>query len=96
MKVAILLNIPLKDYEEMTPYELNLVAEAHAEMMESKSVEQMTLVWLGEYYHRMKKLPSLKKEVEKMTGKSQHKAMTDDEMLKVAERLNKQFGGKVK
>jgi hypothetical protein len=79
----------------MTPYELALHAEAYQEIKEQESKEKLTLVWLGEYYHRTKKLPSLKSELKKISGEAK-RAMSDDEMLEMVKRLNQQFGGIVK
>jgi len=56
--------------------------------------DKLTLVWLGEYYHRTKRLPKLKDELKKVSGESQ-RVMSDDEMLEMVKRLNQQFGGKV-
>jgi hypothetical protein len=53
------------------------------------------MVWLGEYYHRTKKLPQLQSELKKISAEKQ-KAMTDQQMLETVKRLNAQFGGVVK
>jgi hypothetical protein len=78
----------------MTPYEFALYCEAYSENKEADMKERLTLVWLGEYYHRTKKLPNLNKELKKISGESQ-KVMSNDEMLEMVKRLNQQFGGKV-
>lgn len=85
--------MPLSTYEEMTPYELSLYAEVFEEKQTLKLEEQLTLVWLGEYYHRLKKLPSLKTELDKI-AKEEQTNMSDDEMLRVVTMLNNQFKGK--
>jgi hypothetical protein len=92
MKMAILCSISISEYDEMTPYELNLCIEAFTERMEAESQEKIILTWLGEHYHRLKKLPSMKKALEQFFGKHE-KYMTDEEMLLVAKKLNAQFGG---
>jgi hypothetical protein len=79
----------------MTPYEFALHVEAFQENKEQESAEKLTLVWLGEYYHRTKRLPSLKSELKKISGEA-NKVMSDNEMLEMVKRLNKQFGGTVK
>jgi hypothetical protein len=97
LKTAILLGISIEEFDYITPYELSLISEAHAEKLESELKERLTLVWLGEYYHRTKKLPSLKEELKKVssdTGKP--KKMTDQQMLETVKRLNAQFGGTFK
>lgn len=92
MKTAIQIGCSYTEYEEMTPYELSVAVEAFLEMAEMQAQEQLTYVWLGEYYHRIKHLPNLK-DVLKISQPNQPKAMTDEEMKKVAMRLNAQFGG---
>ena len=78
----------------MTPYELSLYLEAYLEKQEAEMQEKLTLVWLGEYYHRTKRLPSLKDELKKITG-GKSKVMTDAEMLQMVKELNVKFGGTV-
>jgi hypothetical protein len=95
LKTAIQIGISYSDYQEMSPYELAVAVEAFTEMAEIEAQERLTYVWLGEYYHRQKILPSLEK-VLKPTKSTQPKQMTDDEMLSVVKRLNAQFGGIVK
>jgi hypothetical protein len=52
------------------------------------------LAWLGEYYHRTKKLPSLREELRRIGSNKRKEPMTNQEMLAVVKRLNKQFRGK--
>jgi hypothetical protein len=94
LKTAILLKLSVEQFEEMTPYELTLHAEAYIEKEEAATQEKLTLVWLGEYYHRTKRLPSLKDELKKISG-DKNKNMTDTEMLQMVKELNAQFGGTV-
>ena len=77
----------------MTPYELSLSVEAHFEREQAEMKDKLTLVWLGEYYHRTKRLPNLQKELRKITGEEEKPVMTDDQMLQTVKRLNAQFGG---
>jgi hypothetical protein len=77
----------------MTPYELSLSVEAHFEKQQAEMKDKLTLVWLGEYYHRTKRLPNLQKELRKITGEEEKPVMTDDQMLQTVKRLNAQFGG---
>lgn len=76
----------------MTPYELALFHESFIEKQEAEMKERLTLVWMGEYYHRTKRLPKLSEELKKISGQPK-KAMSDDEMLETVKRLNAQFGG---
>lgn len=76
----------------MTPYELMIHLEAHTEKEEVRMQEEITLVWLGEYYHRQKRLPRIESELKKLMG-SNNEPMSDDEMLEMVKALNAQFGG---
>lgn len=94
LKTAILCGLSIEQFENMTPYELSLFIEAYLEKEQAQAQERLTLVWLGEYYHRTKRLPNLKDELKKISGEK-NKVMTDDEMLSMVKELNKQFGGTV-
>lgn len=95
LKTAILVGLSIEQFDFMTPYELTLTVEAHTENREAELKEELTLVWLGEYYHRTKRLPSLQKELDKLTSEPK-KEMSNDEMLAVAKMLNAKFGGTFK
>ncbi len=75
----------------MTPYELMLSIEAYMDKSKAALEEKISLTWLGEYYHRVKKLPSLKDEIKKMN--KTRNDMTNEEMLEMVKSLNVQFGG---
>lgn len=94
LKTAILIGLSIEQFDNMTPYELMLHIEAYSEVKEAELKDRLTLVWLGEYYHRTKRLPNLRDELKKLSGESRT-AMTDDEMLATVKRLNAQFGGTV-
>jgi hypothetical protein len=91
LKTAILIGLSVSEFDEMTPYELMIFLEAYTEKEEADLQEAVTLVWLGEYYHRLKRLPALKGELKKFLKNEQE--MTDEEMLDVVKTLNAQFGG---
>jgi hypothetical protein len=95
LKTAILIGLTVEQFNYITPYELALYTEAYYETRESELKDRLTLVWLGEYYHRTKKLPRLKDELRKISSEKQ-RVMTDAEMLEMVKRLNQQFGGTVK
>lgn len=76
----------------MTPYELTLYMEASEEKQETELKERLTLVWLGEYYHRTKRLPKLSEELRKVSGHHKEE-MTPEQMLQAVKALNTQFGG---
>lgn len=91
MLSAIQMGISLSEYDLMTPYELNLFAEVYMDKIEAEKEEKISLVWLGEYYHRIKKLPSLKEALGK---KQSFKHMTDQQMFEMVKKLNQKLGGK--
>jgi hypothetical protein len=76
----------------MSPYELSLYIEATQEREEAELKEGLTLVWLGEYYHRTKRLPKLSEELKKVSG-NHKQVMTPEQMLETVKALNTQFGG---
>lgn len=76
----------------MSPYELSLYIEARFEREENEMKERLSLVWLGEYYHRTKRLPKLSDELKKISGDSK-KVMSPEQMLETVKALNAQFGG---
>ena len=78
----------------MTPYELSLFAETYYEKKEIEMQDKVSLVWLGEYYHRTKRLPNLKNELKKIT-RPEKTTMSDKEMLEKVKLLNAQFGGTI-
>ena len=92
LKTAILIGLSIEEFDYLTPYELALYIEARLEKEEAEMKDKLTLVWLGEYYHRTKKLPNLKEELRKISGEVKQ-TMTDDQMLETVKRLNSQFGG---
>ena len=66
--------------------------ENYVEVKEAELKDSLTLVWLGEYYHRSKRLPNLQDELKKISGESK-KIMSNTEMLETVKMLNAQFGG---
>lgn len=91
LKTAILIGLSIAEFDYITPYELMIHLEAFQEGQQNDLQERLTLVWLGEYYHRLKRLPKIKDELKKLMPNDQ--AMTDEEMLEMVKTLNAQFGG---
>jgi hypothetical protein len=81
------------EYNDMTPYELNLCISDFNEKRKQEYEEKVALVWLGESLHRRKKLPTLSQLLEQKEPKKQ---MTADEMYEKVKMLNAAFGGEVK
>ena len=94
LKTAILCGVNIEQFDNMTPYELAIFSEAYTEKHEAELKERLSLVWMGEYYHRTKRMPKLVDELKKISsGKKED--MSPEQMLAVVRRLNKQFGGTV-
>lgn len=77
---------------ELTPNELSVAVQAFAEKMKREHEQQVVVAYLNAYWHRVKKMPSLK---EVLGGKSLKKKKTPEEMLSVVKQLNEAFGGTV-
>jgi hypothetical protein len=82
--------LSIAEYDDMTPHELSIYADIYAEKAEQEREDKITLVWLGAYFQRVEKLPSLKE----VLGKNDEE-MTDEEMLEQVKKLNALFGGNV-
>ncbi|MCJ8008121.1 hypothetical protein ACFFF5_17790 [Lederbergia wuyishanensis] len=74
----------------MTPHELNLNIQDFNEKQRALNEEKIVLTYLGAYWQRINKFPSLNKVLGKEPEK---KKMTDEEMFKQVKRLNALFGG---
>lgn len=96
MKLAISVEIPISEFWEMTPMELNMVAEHYFKRERKEYEEKVTLAylnaswtiqWLGKKSNHPKPLAEL------LNIKEEKKAMTDDEMLEKVKLLNNMLGG---
>lgn len=85
------MGISISEYNEMTPYELNLQILGFNEKRKRKDEDKLAMVWLAEYWHRAKRLPSLKEVLGQKTQPK--KQMTNDEILNEVKKLNAAFGG---
>lgn len=74
----------------MTPYQLSLEVEIYNEKKKAEQEEKLILTYLGAYWNRVKKMPTLKRILGKEEVKKQ---MTDEQMLERVKQLNKIFGG---
>jgi hypothetical protein len=86
------MGLSINEYNEMTPYELNIHAEIFEEKQKFDQEERLTLVWMGEYFHRVEKLPTLN---ELLGKKKESKEMTAEEMLQKVMQLNSALDGTV-
>ncbi|KQL54509.1 hypothetical protein AN964_14050 [Heyndrickxia shackletonii] len=77
----------------MTPYELSLFIHDYNEKKKQETEDKLTFTWLGAYWQRVNKFPSLK---EVLTSTKPKKPMNDEQMFERIKQLNIMFGGSVK
>jgi hypothetical protein len=87
------IGISLSDYNEMTPYELDIAMKAYRQKMIQQQEENIAVAWLGEYFHRLKKLKKLEEYLPKENKPK--RIMTDEEMKQQVIKLNALFGGNI-
>jgi|LSQX01.2.fsa_nt_gb hypothetical protein len=102
MKLAASIGIPVSEFWEMTPYELNVYAKAYFENKKNEFKEKLTLEyynamwtiqWLGKRSQQPRPLQEILEAIDK---ERKNKVMSDEDMLKQVMVLNKLFGGEVK
>lgn len=74
----------------MTPHELNLHIEAYRERMEHESENDLVSAYLTAYYHRVKRMPDLKKLLKDNKPK---KSQTSEQMLAEIKKMNAELNG---
>lgn len=86
------MGIKISEYDEMTPHQLNLIIQVYDDKKKAEDEEKLTLTYLGAYWQRVKKMPSLKQ----LLGKEQPKeTMTPEDILNKIKQLNTAFGGTI-
>lgn len=93
MRAAIRIGIPIRDYEEMTPRELNLHIQEYNLRTQRESEDGLALAYLTAYWHRVKRMPGLK---EILNSIKPQKPLTDEELLAQIKALNAALGGNTK
>jgi hypothetical protein len=91
LKAAIRVGINIKDYEEMTPHQLNLHVLDYNKCKKSELEEKLVLTYLGAYWQRVKRMPSIKKVINE--NQQVPKKMAPDEMLEEVKKMNTALGG---
>jgi hypothetical protein len=76
----------------MTPYQLNIAAKNFNEQKKAADEDKLILTWLGAYWQRVKKMPTLKEVLNPTKPKKQN---TPEEMLEEVKRLNEALGGTI-
>lgn len=84
MKVALRIGISIRDYEDMTPHELNLSIEAYSFMREQSFNEKAMFTYIGAKLPLYKKFPTYDEVFGEKAKKKNRKKKTQspDEMLK--------------
>lgn len=99
MNLATFIGVSISEFWEITPYELNIIANSYAKKEKQKFEEKITLEylnamwtiqWLGKKSQQPKSLDKIIKDL----YKTEKKEMTEDEILEQVKTLNRLFGGK--
>lgn len=78
----------------MTPYELILHVRSFNERKKVDDEEKIILTYLGAYWQRVKRMPSLTSVLHRSSGEVP-KRMTSEEILETVKQLNLSMGGTV-
>lgn len=91
MELATLIEISILEFWEITPFELNVAAKSYAKRKGTENKDMIYQAYLISRWVWAKKI-----DIEKVLGdKKEKRIMTDEDMLKQVEMLNKVFGGAV-
>jgi hypothetical protein len=91
-KAAIHVGISNQEYDEMTPYQLNLYIEDYNARKKVDTEEKLALAWLSAYWQRAKRMPSFSKVLKDLHEEPKHE-MTPEEILAQVKSLNAALGG---
>ena len=99
LRSAIRVGLSISEFEELTPYQLNLILFDYTEKekvkQESKLFEiYLTAAWTSRWVWA-KKVPKFEEIMSKAKSKANKKVMTDDQMLAQVKILNQVFGGTI-
>lgn len=94
MDVACLIGLSPLNFWDLTPGELSRLIKAYNQRSKAEQEERVTLVYLGAYWQRVKKMPKLS---EVLTGKEEKKKQrqSPESMLEHIKKLNAALGGSV-
>ncbi len=82
----------IADFWDTTPYEFSIIVEGYAERKQQEYDLAITQAYLTSRWVWAKKLPELKKILDKKEPKED---MTDEQMMNMCMALNKLYGGEV-
>ena len=95
MKLAASIGIPVSEFWEMTPYELNLAANVYVEKKQQEQQNMVIQAYLISRWVWAKDVP-IEKILNELGTSKDKKEMTDEEMLNQVMTLNAMLGGEVK
>ena len=90
--MAIQCNVPVGVFNDITPFELNIIIECYVDKQTNKYKDLITQAYFTAYFQRVKKMPKLEKLLNDVERK-QKKKQTAEEMFEVVKRLNSALGG---
>lgn len=91
MELAALIDMPIPEFWDITPMELNVRAQGYAKRQEMRQKESVYQAYLISRWVWQKKI-----DIKKYLGERKAKTvMTDEEMLEQVKALNAVFGGEV-
>jgi hypothetical protein len=99
-----MLGVSISEYDEMTPWQLNIKMQAYEEIKRIEAEEyhaklnndyelSIMQAWITANWARSKRMPNLDKVLNQ--NKPKQKEMTDEQMLNQIKALNAMFGGAV-
>lgn len=92
MELAASIGVPITEFWEITPFELNVAAKGYARRQEQKQKQSIYQAYLISRWVWAKKI-----DIKKFLGDQKPKRrMTDQEMLERVKQLNALLGGEVK
>jgi hypothetical protein len=93
LEVAVHVGIRAIDFWELTPAEINIYVKIFNKKIKQEHEDRITMAYLGAYWQRVKKMPSLKEVLGESNAGS--KDQDASAMLEVVKRLNMAMGGTV-
>lgn len=90
LEIAAMIGLDPLTFWQITPGELSIMIDAYNQKRKNDQEEKIVIAYLGAYWQRVKKMPSLKEILGKEEKK---KKQTADEMLAEIKRLNAAMGG---
>lgn len=92
LEIAAIIGFDPLTFWQVTPGELSIYVDVYNQKLKNEQEEKMVIAYLGAYWHRVKKMPSLKELLNKEEKK---KKQTVSDMLAEIKRLNTAMGGTV-